>query len=302
MAERLHKLLAQHGFGSRREIEKWMVAGRVLLNSQPAQPGSRFEEGDRVVVDGRDVTARLQVAATVKVIAYHKPQGQPVSQPASLMPDPNDSDAVTVMECLPAIRGSRWLVINTMQAGDSGLLLLTTDGKLADALRRRSSFIPTAYFARVLIADPEFDVTAIPTMVRYEDETIEFEAVELTGGEGANRWFRLPSRRAHRRAAVRALFDSVGLKVSRIIQVQFGDIQLPRDLPRGRHRALNDTQVEQLYRFAELSPPEELQNTRNNVRRHAAVTVRSKGKGRQRHGSDRRTSSRTPIPVGSRKS
>ena len=254
MSERLHKLLAQHGLGSRREIEKWMLAGRVLLNGQPAQPGSRFEHGDHVVVDGQDVTARLRVTARAQVIAYHKPQGQPVT---SLPEDAVDADAggPAVMESLPAARGSRWLVINTMQAGDSGLLLLTTDGKLADELRRRSNAIPAAYMARVLVPDLEFDIQTVPRVVQYDDATIEFDAIEPAGGEGTNRWFRIPSPRAHRRAAVRALFESAGLKVSRIIQVQFGDFQLPRDLPRGRHRVLTDSQVDQLYRFAELAKP-----------------------------------------------
>lgn len=254
MSDRLHKLLAQHGLGSRREIEKWMLAGRVLLNNQPAQPGSRFEQGDHVVVDGQDVTARLRITARPQVIAYHKPQGQPVT---TLPEDAVEADegGLSVMESLPAVRGSRWLAINTMQAGDSGLLMLTTDGKLADELRRRSASIPTAYMARVLVPELDFDIQTVPRVVQYDDATVEFDSIEPAGGEGTNRWFRIPSPRAHRRAAVRALFESAGLKVSRIIQVQFGDFQLPRDLPRGRHRTLTDSQVDQLYRFAELEKP-----------------------------------------------
>lgn len=279
MSERLHKLLAQHGLGSRREIEKWMLDGRILLNDQPAQPGSRFEHGDRVVVDGQDVTARLRVTARAQVIAYHKPQGQPVT---SLPEDAVDADAggPSVMESLPAVRGSRWLVINTMQAGDSGLLLLTTDGKLADELRRRSSSIPTAYMARVLVPDLEFDVQTVPRVVQYDDATFEFDAIEPAGGEGTNRWFRIPSPRAHRRAAVRALFESAGLKVSRVIQVQFGDFQLPRDLPRGRHRALTDSQVEQLYRFAELAKPADPELPRAGGRGFKPGTSRTRHAGR----------------------
>src|SRR5688572_23028356 len=124
-----------------------MLAGRVLLNNQPAQPGSRFAGGDRVVVDGQDVTAKLHVETGTNVIAYHKPQGQPVI-PFAQSPEGIPSEE-SVMESLPAVRGSRWLAINTMQTGDSGLLLLTSDGKLADALRRRSNNIPAAYVARV---------------------------------------------------------------------------------------------------------------------------------------------------------
>jgi 23S rRNA pseudouridine2605 synthase len=253
MSERLHKLLAQHGLGSRREIEKWMLEGRVRLNNQPAQPGDRYNPGDRVVIDGKDVTSRLQVFAAAKVILYHKPQGQPIT--------PTTEDASgevaekSVMESLPSLRGSRWLVVNTMQAGDSGLLLLTSDGRLADALRRRAETTPAAYVARVLVPFPEYDIDTIPRVVQYDDETIEFEKIEPAGGEGTNRWFRVESHRAHRRAAVRALFESRGLKVSRVIQVQFGEFELPRDLPRGKHRELTDSDVADLYKSVELSLP-----------------------------------------------
>jgi 23S rRNA pseudouridine2605 synthase len=253
MSERLPKLLAQHGLGSRREIEKWMLEGRVRLNNQPAQPGDRYNPGDRVSIDGKDVTSRLQVFAAPRVLLYHKPQGQPITSTAN---DENGGLAQkSVMESLPSLRGSRWLAVNTMQAGDSGLLLLTSDGKLADALRRRAETTPSAYVARVLVPTPDYDVESIPRVVQYDNETIEFESIEPAGGEGTNRWFRIESHRAHRRAAVRALFDSRGLKVSRVIQVKFGDFELPRDLPRGRHRELPESDVAALYASVDLPMP-----------------------------------------------
>ncbi|HEY0942924.1 MAG TPA: S4 domain-containing protein [Steroidobacter sp.] len=257
MSERLHKLLAQHGLGSRREIEKWMLEGRVRLNNEPAQPGDRYNPGDRVSIDGKDVTSRLKVFAAPKVILYHKPQGQPITPTGSDVSNAGAEKALmkSVMESLPSLRGSRWLVVNTMQAGDSGLLLLTSDGKLADALRRRAETTPSAYVARVLVPTPDYDVESIPRVVQYDNETIEFESIEPAGGEGTNRWFRVESHRAHRRAAVRALFDSRGLKVSRVIQVKFGDFELPRDLPRGKHRELSEREVADLYASVELALP-----------------------------------------------
>jgi 23S rRNA pseudouridine2605 synthase len=249
---RLHKLLAQHGLGSRREIEKWMLEGRVVLNGRAAQPGDRYSSGDRVAIDGRDITTRLKVpSAAPSVILYNKPQGQPIAAA-----NEDGASGKSVMESLPSVRGARWLVINTMQAGDSGLMMLTSDGRLADALRRRAETIPSAYVARVLVPTPEFDVATLPRVVSYDEETVEFESIEPAGGEGTNRWFRVESRRAHRRAAVRGLFESRGLKVSRVIQVQFADIELPRDLPRGRHRALSQDRVEALYALAELELPQ----------------------------------------------
>src|SRR5512138_3417022 len=254
MSERLHKVLAQHGLGSRREIEKWMADGRILVNDRPAQVGQRYESGDRVVVDGKDVTRRLQVTAPALVLLFHKAQGQPFA-PLANVPD-GDIGMKSVTESLPRVRGARWLAINTMQTGDSGLLLVTSDGRLADALRRRAETTPAAYVARVLIPYPEFDVDSIPRVVQYDEDTIEFASIEPAGGEGINRWFLVESRRAHRRAAVRALFESRGLKVSRVIQTQFADIELPRDLPRGRHRELPHGRVEALYALAGLELPQ----------------------------------------------
>jgi 23S rRNA pseudouridine2605 synthase len=255
MSERLHKLLAQHGLGSRREIESWMLEGRVLLNGRRAQPGDRYEHGDRVSIDGKDVSARLRITAAPQVLIYHKPQGQPIGGGRAEGDDEAVADMKSVMESLPSVRGSRWIMVNTMQAGDSGLLVLATDGKLADALRRRAESIPAAYMARVLVPFPEFDETSIPLVVQYDETAVEFESLEAAGGEGTNRWFKVTSHRAHRRAAVRALFESRGLKVSRVTQVKFADLELPRDLPRGRHRLLNEKQVAALYTLAQLPPP-----------------------------------------------
>ena len=280
MSERLHKLLAQHGLGSRREIEKWMLEGRVYLNGNPAQPGDRYNPGDRVAIDGKEVTSRLQIFAEPKVILYHKPQGQPITAGTD---DDGAEFGKSVMESLPSLRGSRWLVVNTMQAGDSGVLLLTSDGKLADALRRRAESTPAAYVARVLVPTLDYDVSTIPRVVQYDDETIEFESIEPVGGEGTNRWFRVESHRAHRRAAVRALFESRNLKVSRVIQVMFGDFELPRDLPRGKHRELSDNAIEALYASAELTVPTAPPKPQQ---------VRAQGGARRRPAPDRRKKSK----------
>ncbi len=254
MSERLHKLLAQHGLGSRRELEKWMLEGRVVLNGKAALPGDRYNPGDRVIIDGKDVTNRLRVTSAPQAIIYHKPQGQPIGNEPPAEDSGEMASDVSVMESLPSVRGARWLMVNTMQAGDSGLMLLTTDGRLADALRRRAETTPAAYMARVLVP-LEFDVNSIPRIVQYDEEAVEFTSIEPAGGEGTNRWFRVESHRSHRRAAVRALFESRNLKVSRVIQVKFGDLELPRDLPRGRHRALTDKELAALYAKAELSVP-----------------------------------------------
>jgi 23S rRNA pseudouridine2605 synthase len=266
MSERLHKVLAQHGLGSRREIERWMLEGRIRLNHAPAQAGASFSPGDRVAIDGVDVTARLRDSGAAQVLMYHKPQHQPVAPGPDARSEAADEDlGESVMERLPAKRGLRWLVINTMQTGDSGLLLLTTDGRLADALRRRAESIPAAYVARVL-APPEFDVTDFPLEVRYDEATITFASIEAAGGEGANRWFRVVADHSHRRAAVRALFESRGLGVSRVAQVGYAMLELPRDLPRGKHRELSADQVRALYGLAGMAVPSTGPSAKGNQR------------------------------------
>ena len=285
MSERLHKLLAQHGLGSRRELEKWMLAGRVLLNGRPAQPGDRYNDGDRVIIDGQDVTARLRAQDKPAVLAYHKPQGQPVSSPV----DGEQASDETVMDRLPRIRGSRWLVINTMQPGDSGLLLLTSDGRLADGLRRRSEQIPSAYVARVLVPTPEFDIETLPHKVQFNEQSVSFERIEPAGGEGTNRWFRVEAAHSHRRAAVRALFETHGLKVSRVIQVQYANLELPRELPRGKHQALSELQMAQLYELAGIEQLE-VERPRARAPRRAADRQRKPAKARKSAESKRKTS------------
>jgi 23S rRNA pseudouridine2605 synthase len=290
MSERLHKLLAQSGLGSRRELERWMLEGRVLLNGAAAKPGDRYQHGDRVVLDGRDVSERLGTGPLGKVIAYHKAQGQSVSPEQSMHEGEQPVLAEeSVMERLPALRGGRWLVINTMQPGDSGLLLLTTDGRLADALRRRSEQIGAAYVTRVQVPTLEFDVAEIGLSVRFGEVDTQFEEIEPAGGEGTNRWFKVTAGHAHRRGAVRALFDSHGLTVSRVIQVRFGPIELARDLPRGRHRNLLPAEVEQLYQLAQLTPPAPPPAREAQVQRAAAKRGR---RGPSRRATDSRKSGR----------
>ena len=252
-SERLHKVLAQHGYGSRRELEQWIAQGRVQLNGRPAEAGARYQPGDKVVLDGRDISARLQQTARPTVLLYHKPHDQPLDTREGA--ERGDS-AETVYEKLPAIRGARWQAINVMHASDSGLMVFTNDGRLGDALRRKLESIPAKYSVRVLMPDATRFLELHPLSVQLDEETVTFAKVEPAGGEGSNRWFDVESPHADRRAAVRALFESHGYKVSRIIQTSFGPLELPRDLPRGRHREAESDQVRAMYELAGLAAAE----------------------------------------------
>jgi 23S rRNA pseudouridine2605 synthase len=272
MSERLQKILARHGLGSRREIERWIAESRVTVNLQPAKLGDHFQPGDRVAIDGKEVTARLAIEVAPQVLMFHKAQGQPIAHDERTKQPPGDDDAAVAVEAhmsvdteeavidrLPAVRGSRWVPINPMHAGDSGLLLVTNDGNLGYALTRRKRWIHTAYMVRVLTPGNADTPPEVAPHVSYDNgrgtEDVVFGSVEPAGGEGANLWYRVEVERADRRAAVRALFESRDLKVSRMTQVAFGSIDLPRDLPRGRHRALTADQVTALYALAQIPAP-----------------------------------------------
>jgi len=241
--ERLHKLLAQHGIGSRRQVEAWIREGRVLVNGKPAEIGQRVGARDRVVVDGRDVSKRLAARTTLRVIVYHKPSGE-------MSRSREGDDRSGVEERLPSLRAGRWLPVNSLAFGEDGLLILTNDGTLAPAIRRQAESLPVEYRVRVLKPRDGEDWPDIPPGIDVDGEPVRFTAVERIEGAGTNVWFRLAADRPVKRGAVRALFDSVGLKVSRVMLVAWGPVALPRDLPRGRSRDLAGPALEALLALA----------------------------------------------------
>lgn len=271
MSERLHKVLAQHGIGSRREVERWIIEGRLQINGVIAKTGDRYAAGDRVQLDGRDVGKRLDHVITAQVIAYHKPQGQPIERPAANRSSVHAPEVVeeSVEERLPVHRGSRWVAINPMHPGDSGLLLFTNDGALAYALTRQKKKIPTTYMVRVHVRGGVAAAPTLPTTLRLDDETVQFTEVSVSstvptvseGGDAdaassaGNIWYKVVMPRADKRAAVRALFVSHNLTVSRMMQVAFGDIALTKEMPRARHLSLKRPQIESLYALAQLAMP-----------------------------------------------
>jgi 23S rRNA pseudouridine2605 synthase len=243
LSERLHKLLAQHGLGSRRQVETWIREGRVLVNGQPAEIGQTVQPRDRVVIDGRDVTRLLAVERNLQVIAYHKPTGEMLRQRAG-------DDREGVESSLPALHAGRWVAVNALGYGEDGLLILASEGAFALAIARRGHEIPVEYRVRALRPRQDVDWPAMPTQVEVEGQTVTFTAVEPAGASGTNMWFRVASERTLPRGAIRVLFDAAGLKLNRAMLVQWGPIALPRDLPRGRTRALEGADLDALYALA----------------------------------------------------
>jgi 23S rRNA pseudouridine2605 synthase len=267
VSERIHKILAQHGIGSRREAERWISEGRVQINGVIAKTGDRYVDGDKVLLDGKDVSKRLLRTNVAQALAYHKPQGQPIERPTpAQLAARGEEHAPEVIEesaeeRLPVQRGSRWVAINPMHPGDSGLLLFTNDGTLSYALTRQKKKIPTTYMVRVHVRGGVASAPVLPTTLKLDDETIEFTEVSVSSSgpegesESGNIWYKVEMPRADKRAAVRALFVSHSLVVSRMMQVAFGGIKLTKELPRARHAPLLPKQVEELYALAQLKMP-----------------------------------------------
>ncbi len=243
MNGRIHKVLAEHGIGSRREIENWIREGRVKVNGVPAVIGQRIGAADRVRVDGRDISRRLAERQPLRVIVYHKPGGEILRQR-------KDDDRSSVEARLPGLRGGRWLPVNALGFTEDGLLILANDSSLVTALARCAQDLPVEYRVRVLRPRNSDVWPEFPRAVDFDGKTVSFSALEPIESGGINTWFRVAANRTLPRGALAQLFDDAGLKVSRTMLVGWGPVMLPRDLPRGRHRELEGKPLQALLELA----------------------------------------------------
>ncbi len=270
MTQRLHKLLAQHGVGSRRQVEHWIREGRVLVNGRPAAIGQAVDATDRIVVDGRDVSRLVKTERALRVIAYHKPTGE-------MLRSREGDDREGVESRLPNLHGGRWVAVNALGFGEDGLLMLASDGALAARIARRGHELPVEYRVRALKPRLEDDWPELPLQVDLENGVVGFSAVEPAGSSGNNAWFRVAAPRTVPRGAVRALFDAAGLKVSRVMLVQWGPVKLPRDLPRGRSRDLKGADLDALLLLAGYAVESAVESPSARRRSRPAVGSRKSG-------------------------
>lgn len=238
MSEKIQKILANAGLGSRRQIEDWLRDGRVSVNGAVAKLGDRMTIEDKVRVDGREVKLIKNSAQKCRVLLYHKPEGEICSRS-----DPEGR--ATVFDRLPMLRNGRWISIGRLDFNTSGVLLLTNDGELANHLMHPSAEIDREYAVRI-----QGDVT--PDMlkkmkkgVRLEDGVALFEQIVDAGGEGTNHWYHVVVREGRNRL-VRRLWESQGVTVSRLIRIRFGTISLPRMLRRGQWAELSLSDINSL--------------------------------------------------------
>jgi len=241
-AERLQKLLAGAGYGSRREIEGWIAAGRLRVNGVVAKLGDRAGPGDVVALDGKTLALKAG-GVRPRVLLYHKPDGEMVTRS-----DPGGRP--TVFERLPPIPGGKWVAVGRLDINTAGLLLLTDSGELANRLMHPRYEVEREYAVRVLGALRPDERALLLAGVALEDGTARFDSLEPSGAaEGANRWYRVVLREGRNRE-VRRLFEALGRKVSRLLRVRYGPVELPRDLRPGKWIELAEGTVAEIVKTA----------------------------------------------------
>ena len=242
MSDRLQKLIASAGYGSRRWAERLIEQGRIEVNNKTAKIGDKAKINDKVKIDGRKIDLARYKEEETKVIILNKQAGVICSN--------KDSEGrKSVYELLP--KGSRWVMVGRLDLNTSGLLLFTNNGTLANKLMHPSSEIDREYAVRVLGKVDKDDIARLTEGLELEDGFAKFNRVTLAGGEGANRWYKVVLREGRKRE-VRRLWEALGFKVSRLIRVRFGEIRLPESLRANQFEYLKPSQVNLLLRDAKL--------------------------------------------------
>ena len=248
MTEKLQKVLARSGHGSRREIEAKIAAGRIRVNGKVAQLGERVDADAKVRIDGHEVEIKPEKEVICRVLMYHKPEGELCTRK-----DPEGRP--TVYDRLPRMSGARWVAVGRLDVNTSGLLLFTTDGELANRLMHPSQQVEREYAVRVFGEVDDKMMSRLKKGVQLEDGPAHFNSIKPAGGDGMNRWYHVTIREGRNRE-VRRLWESQEVQVSRLIRVRYGDIPLEQGLPQGGWSEMPLEQVNALRKQVKL-PPEE---------------------------------------------
>lgn len=247
--DKLQKVLANAGFASRREIENWIQQGRITVNGETANLGIRVSEEDDIVLDGK--AFQFPDSQKTRVILYHKPVGEICSRD-----DPEGRE--TIFSQLPSIQRGRWITVGRLDINTSGLLILTTNGELANRLMHPSYEIEREYAVRVLGEVKPEALQELKKGVTLDDGVANFDAIIDSGGEGANHWYHVILHEGRNRE-VRRLWEAVGCKVSRLARVRYGPITLSRGLKPGKWQDLPPGLIETLVKQVGLNlKPEQI--------------------------------------------
>ena len=244
MSEKLQKVLARAGFGSRREIEVWIGKGRVKVNGRIAVIGDRVEDTDKIIVDDKRLVTPSRHRKDRRILLYNKPENEICTRK-----DPEGRP--TVFDKLPVVKRGRWISIGRLDINTSGLLLFTSDGELANKLAHPSSQIEREYAVRVMGQVTSDMVQRMHKGLLIDGHLCRFTDIQYFAGKGVNRWYHVVTMDGRNRE-VRKLWESQGLKVSRLKRVRFGPIFIPSAVKRGQFQELSGNEVDKLLRLVEL--------------------------------------------------
>jgi 23S rRNA pseudouridine2605 synthase len=241
MSEKLQKVLANRGLGSRRTVEEWIKQGRINVNGHKAKLGDRVEKGAFICVDGRPISQLLAAKPIRRVLIYNKPLGEITARK-------DEKKRPLVFDNLPKLVDSRWVSVGRLDINTSGLLLFTNDGGFANRLMHPSNQLEREYAVRVYGEVNKKMLIQMTKGVSLEDGMAKFESITYSGGDGTNHWYHVVLREGRNRL-VRRIWESQQVKVSRLIRIRYGNIVLPRSLRAGCWLELEKSSLEALERL-----------------------------------------------------
>jgi 23S rRNA pseudouridine2605 synthase len=299
MTDKLQKLLAHVGMGSRREIETWITDGRVTVNGKRAKLGDRASAADRILVDGNIMSLSDVAGEQIKALIYHKPEGEICTRK-----DPKGRP--TIFDNLPGIPGGRWVSVGRLDINTSGLILLTNNGELANKLMHPSTGLEREYLVRVRGAASQETINKLTREgVDIDGKPAKFERVLASdmADEGTNHWYKVVIKEGRYRE-VRRMWDAVGHTVSRLKRIRYGTIKLTRDIKRGKHAKIAPKQLEKLVasvgidgEFASQLYSSGAPNSTSKVRK---PRVQSSDRTSSERSSSKRSSNRSEVRSDSR--
>lgn len=265
VGEKLQKILANAGKGSRRELEEVIAAGRVSVDGKIATLGDRVQvnSSTKIRIDGHLVSLIPAQKEICRVLMYYKPEGE-------LCTRSDPEGRATVFDRLPRLNGARWVAVGRLDINTSGLLLFTTDGELANRLMHPSREVEREYSVRVFGEVDEAMLQRLRKGVQLEDGPANFKEIKAVGGTGINQWFDVTLTEGRNRE-VRRLWESQGIQVSRLIRIRYGNIKLEKSLPRGGWEEMDLEQVNYLRQLVGLAPETETKLDISKARRRTST-------------------------------
>lgn len=265
--DKLQKLLANQGLGSRRVLERIIAEGRIKVNGETAALGMRASIEDTISIDGRVIRLNKSTGRK-RILMYHKPEGEICARR-----DPQARPSV--FDALPNISDGRWIMVGRLDLNSSGLLLFTNDGTLAQKLMHPSYGIVREYAVRILGTLTDAEKDALTKGITLEDGNAKFENLIEGGGPGVNRWYHVTLTEGKKRE-VRRLFESQGYKVSRLIRTRYGVLTLPKTLRKGRFIELNAIEVGAVYESVGLHGGDKMGATVASAKKQMKISTKAK--------------------------